>query len=43
MKPKEHYANLIKKAQLMYKNELKTEIQARFGFHQIAEAIKLYL
>ena len=33
---------LVKKAEAMIKNELKTDIQARYGFHQIREAIEFY-
>jgi NADPH:quinone reductase-like Zn-dependent oxidoreductase len=33
---------IVKKAENMIRNELKTEIQARFGFHQIKEAIEFY-
>lgn len=32
----------MKKAEAMIKNELKTDIQARYGFHQIREAIEFY-
>ena len=37
------YIEIFNKAQKMYKTMLKTDIQAKFGLHQIEEAIKFYL
>jgi hypothetical protein len=34
---------LFKKAQGLYKSTLKTVVNARFGLHQIEEAIEFYL
>ena len=40
--PKE-IQEIIKKAEGMLRSELKTQIQARYGFHQIKEAIQFYM
>ncbi len=33
---------IVKKAENMIRSELKTEINARYGYHQIKEAIEFY-
>lgn len=42
-KSKKWYMNMIQDVQKMYANELKTEINARFGFHEIEKAIQYYM
>ena len=34
---------IVLKAESMYRNELKTKINARYGLHQISEAIEYYM
>ena len=42
LKPQE-IQEIVKTTESMIKNELKTEVQAKYGFHQIEEAIQFYL
>lgn len=37
------YFELILQAESMYQNELKTKINARYGLHQLPEAIEFYM
>ena len=37
------YLEIVLKAEAMYRNELKTSINARYGLHQIQEAIEFYM
>jgi NADPH:quinone reductase-like Zn-dependent oxidoreductase len=37
------YLEIVLKAEAMYRNELKTKINARYGLHQISEAIEYYM
>ena len=38
-KSKKWYMNMVQDVQKMYASELKTEINARFGLHEIEKAI----
>jgi NADPH:quinone reductase-like Zn-dependent oxidoreductase len=42
LKPQE-IQEIVKTTESMIKSELKTEVQAKYGFHQIEEAIQFYL
>lgn len=37
------YLEIVLKAEGMYRNELKTQVNARYGLHQIHEAIEFYM
>ena len=42
LKPKE-IQEIVQTTESMIRNELKTEVQAKYGFHQIEEAVEFYL
>jgi NADPH:quinone reductase-like Zn-dependent oxidoreductase len=37
------YLEIVLKAETMYRNELKTKINARYGLHEITDAIQYYM
>ena len=39
----EQVTQVVKTTESMIKNELKTEVQASYGYHQIGDAIQFYL
>lgn len=42
LKPKQ-IEEIVKTTESMIRNELKTQVQAKYGFHQIEEAINFYM